>query len=229
MNWLKSAPTTIHGAGAMTFLIHLRFCWIWQSVSCILLIIWKWSTAAPFDAGAPDSSFLCYWFPASCIYCQISLSRCFGAAGRLEIPDFFFRNLVGCLHFAYSWVWWYFQTIRSLYLSDATKSWSSQAEIWHFLKEIQLSFIHRLTWRMLTISKFEKLFRQLLCLTDFLNCLIGILSDYFQSAIDGFSCSMLESIQIRRHLRFYPKHRVDFSGSMLLKSDYFSPHNYPLR
>ena len=61
------------------------------------------------------------------------------------------------------------------------------------------------------------------------NCLIGILSDYFQSAIDGFSCSMLESIQIRRHLRFYPKHRVDFSGSMLLKSDYFSPHNYPLR
>ena len=56
-----------------------------------------------------------------------------------------------------------------------------------------------------------------------------ILSDYSQSAIDGFSCSMLESIQIRRHLRFYPKHRVDFSGSMLLKSDYFSPHNYPLR
>ena len=82
---------------------------------------------------------------------------------------------------------------------------------------------------MLTISKFEKLFRQQLYLTDFFNGLIGILSDYFQSAIDGFLCSMLESIQIRRHLRFYPKHRVDFSGSLLLKSDYFSPHNYPLR
>jgi len=82
---------------------------------------------------------------------------------------------------------------------------------------------------MLMIWRFEKLFRQQLCLTDFLNGLIGILSDYFQSAIDGFSCSMLESTQIRRHLRFYPKHRVDFSGSMLFKSDYFSPHNYPLR
>lgn len=101
--------------------------------------------------------------------------------------------------------------------------------IGHFLKEIPLSFIPRLTWRMLMIWIFEKLFRQQLCLTDFLNGLIGILSDYFQSAIDGFSCSMLESIQIRRHLRFYPKHRVDFSGSLLLKSDYFSPHNYPLR
>jgi len=79
------------------------------------------------------------------------------------------------------------------------------------------------------IWRFEKLFRQQLCLTNFLNGLIGILSDYFQSAIDGFSCSMLKSIQIRRYLRFYPKHRVDFSGLMLFKSDYFSPHNYPLR
>lgn len=80
---------------------------------------------------------------------------------------------------------------------------------------------------MLMIWRFEKIIPAVIMSDDFLNGLIGILSDYFQSAIDGFSCSMLKSIQIRRYLRFYPKHRVDFSGSMLFKSGYFLATQLP--
>ena len=37
-------------------------------------------------------AFFCHRFSAARIHCQISVPGCFGTAGDLEIPYFFFRN-----------------------------------------------------------------------------------------------------------------------------------------